>query len=413
MGTDEVLEHCHSFLQVGDDRVFDNVGSGSTCLLRFCHKSTHTAELLDLLGRTTGTGIQHHIYRIEALLVRGNLLAHYAGQVVIHCRPEIHDLVITLLISDETEGIVTLDLLNLLIGVVNKGLFLCRHDNVSQVEGDTGTEGLVVTEVLDIVKELGSTGHTGVFDHIGNDGTQRFLTEQHIHVWHLVRNVLVYNDSTGCSLNHLVTLRKILLVLRKAYLDKGVHIDLLRIIGYDNILRTVEAHSLPLGIRTNLCDIVKSEHHILRRHRNRGTIGRIKNVMRTEHKELGFHNGSISQRKVHGHLVTIEVGVESRTSERMKLNGFTLYHSRLESLDTQSVQGRGTVKQYRMTLHHILEDIPDYWILAVHNLLSGLNRLDDTSLYELADDERLVQLSCHILRQTALVHIKFRTHDDN
>ncbi len=70
MGTNEVLEHCHSLLQVGDDRVLDNLSTLTTGLLRLRHKSAHTAKLLDLLLRTAGTGVKHHIDRVESLVCR-------------------------------------------------------------------------------------------------------------------------------------------------------------------------------------------------------------------------------------------------------------------------------------------------------------------------------------------------------
>ena len=47
---DEVLQHRHAFLQVGDDGVLDNLCAGSTALLGLGHQATHAAELLDLLG---------------------------------------------------------------------------------------------------------------------------------------------------------------------------------------------------------------------------------------------------------------------------------------------------------------------------------------------------------------------------
>ena len=116
---------------------------------------------------------------------------------------------------------------------------------------------------------------------------------------------------------------------------------------------------------------------------------------------------------MNGHLVTIEVGVEGRTCERVELDGFAFDHSWLEGLDTKSMEGRGTVKENRMTLHHVLKDVPDDRILSVHDLLRGLHCLDDSSFDELADDEWLVELGRHELRQTALVHIQFRSYNDN
>ena len=93
------------------------------------------------------------------------------------------------------------------------------------------------------------------------------------------------------------------------------------------------------------------------------------------------------------HLVTIEVRVECGTCERVQLDCLSFDHSWLEGLDTESVQGRCTVEEHRMTLHDILENVPDHSILPVHDLLCRLDRLDDAALDELADDERLVELS--------------------
>ena len=52
---DEVLEHGHAFLQVRYDRVLDDLGTLCSGFLRFCHKSSHTAQLFDLLCRSTGS----------------------------------------------------------------------------------------------------------------------------------------------------------------------------------------------------------------------------------------------------------------------------------------------------------------------------------------------------------------------
>ena len=49
------------------------------------------------------------------------------------------------------------------------------------------------------------------------------------------------------------------------------------------------------------------------------------------------------QRKMHSHLVTVEIGVERGTYQRMKLNCLTFYKDWLERLNTKSVQCRGTV----------------------------------------------------------------------
>ena len=54
----------------------------------------------------------------------------------------------------------------------------------------------------------------------------------------------------------------------------------------------------------------------------------------------------------------VEVGVERRTSQRVQLHGLALDQFGLEGLDTEPVQGRCTVHQYRVAFDHVLEDIP-------------------------------------------------------
>ena len=77
------------------------------------------------------------------------------------------------------------------------------------------------------------------------------------------------------------------------------------------------------------------------------------------------------------------------------------------------MQGRGTVHQYRVTFDHIFKNIPNHRILAVDDLLGRFYGLNDTTFDEFADHEGFVQLGCHILRNTHLVHFQLRTYDDN
>ena len=135
--------------------------------------------------------------------------------------------------------------------------------------------------------------------------------------------------------------------------------------------------------------------------------------MALEHENLRFEDSLVGQRKVNSHLVTVEVGVERRTCQRVQLYGFSLDEFGLECLNTQSVQCRSTVEEHGMALHHILEDVPDDRLATVDDFLRRFHRLHDATLDELTDDEWLVKFSCHKFGQTALSHLQFRTHNDN
>ena len=121
--------------------------------------------------------------------------------------------------------------------------------------------------------------------------------------------------------------------------------------------------------------------------------------MRAEHEELSLEDGGIAQREMHGHLVSVEVSVERRTCQRMQLYGLALDKLGLECLDTQTVQGRGTVQEDGMAFHHVLQDIPDDGLFLVHYLLGRTDCLDDTPLNQFSDDERLGACGARGLRR--------------
>ena len=116
---------------------------------------------------------------------------------------------------------------------------------------------------------------------------------------------------------------------------------------------------------------------------------------------------------MHGHLVTVEVGVERRADERVNTNGLAFHEHRLERLDTQTVKRRRAVEQHRVIADDAFEDFEDHRVLALHDLLGALHRFGFTALHQLVDDERLEEFERHGLRQAALVQLELRTHDDD
>jgi hypothetical protein len=116
---------------------------------------------------------------------------------------------------------------------------------------------------------------------------------------------------------------------------------------------------------------------------------------------------------VNGHLVTVEVGVERVTDERVHLNRLALDEDRLERLDAETVERRCAVKQHRVLGDHLFEDVPDLGRHRVDVLLRRLDVLDGLPLDEPAHDERLEELERHQLRQAALVQLQRRAGNDH
>jgi len=116
---------------------------------------------------------------------------------------------------------------------------------------------------------------------------------------------------------------------------------------------------------------------------------------------------------VNCHLVTVEVGVERGTHERVQVDGLALHELRLECLDAQAVKRRRAVQQHRVLADDLFEDVPHLRAAALDHALCRLDVLRVVELHQSLHDERLEQFQGHLLGQTALVQLELRSdHDD-
>ena len=89
-----------------------------------------------------------------------------------------------------------------------------------------------------------------------------------------------------------------------------------------------------------------------------------------------------------GHLVAIEVGVESRADHRVETNGVAIDKDRLEGLDAKAVQSRRAVQENRVLADDLFDDIEDDAVVAIDDLIGLLMRGHIASLDEKSGDER-------------------------
>ena len=165
--------------------------------------------------------------------------------------------------------------------------------------------------------------------------------------------------------------------------------------------------------RRSLGREVAAEHDVLAGLGDRTSVRRLEDVVRRQHEQTALELGLERQRNVHGHLVTVEVGVERRADERVNTNGLSFDEHRLESLDAESVKGRRAVQQHRVIANDLFENLVHLRRFLLDDLLGALHRLGDSLLDELMNDERLEQLQRHRLGQTALVQLELGTDDDD
>ncbi|MNO59111.1 hypothetical protein D3C76_496910 [compost metagenome] len=116
---------------------------------------------------------------------------------------------------------------------------------------------------------------------------------------------------------------------------------------------------------------------------------------------------------MHRHLVTVKVGIVSRTYERVKTNSMPFHQDRFKCLDPQSVKGRCAVQQNRMLLNNVFKHIPDFRAYTFNFTFCTLDVMGEALVNEFFHYERLEQFERHFFRQTALVHLQIRADNDN
>ena len=116
---------------------------------------------------------------------------------------------------------------------------------------------------------------------------------------------------------------------------------------------------------------------------------------------------------MHRHLVAVKVRVVRGADQRMNADGRTLDEHRLKRLHGQTVQGGRTVQHHRVALGDLFQHVPHLGSLALDEFFGRTHGMHVTQFLKTANDERLEQHERHLLGQTALVELQFRTDDDH
>ena len=124
-----------------------------------------------------------------------------------------------------------------------------------------------------------------------------------------------------------------------AGVDGRMQLDKPGVVGVAGFRDALEALVAALAVLLLHGQVVAAHHHIQRGRNQRVAGGRGEHVARAEHGLLGFQHRHGGEGYVHGHLVAVEVGVESRTDQRVNLNGVSVDQHGHEGLDPETVQG--------------------------------------------------------------------------
>src|SRR3954453_17717758 len=428
VGRDEVLEHRQALHEVGLDRPLDDLA------LRVRHQASHARQLADLLERATRTRVGHHEDRVQLVQV----LLHRLTNLVGGRRPLLDDALVALLLRDQTRVVLVLDLAHLALVAVEDVLLLRRDHDVVLRHRDAGLGGEPEAEVLERVEHQGDRVRTVQvherLDHLVHVALLERLVDERV----LVRVVTVLERLLERALDALVeddppdggehvatraaapVLGQVMqahhaVLVRQLRLLRGAeHVRPLAVLLLVPLARGHALLELVELVRLGAVgQVVRAQHHVLRGRGERRAVRRRQDVVRRQHQEPRLGLGLGGQREMHGHLVTVEVGVERLADERVHLDRLALDEHRLERLQAEAVERGSAVQQHGVLLDHFLQHVPDLGDHRVDHLLGRLDVLHRLALDEPSHDERLEQLEGHQLRQTALVQPQRRARHDH
>ena len=348
----------------------------------------------------------------------------------------LRDALLALLGGDEAVVVLAHHGVRLLLVAVEHVLLVGRGDDVVLRDRDPGRGREVEAELLEGVEHQCHRGGAVGVDQRGDDVVDVALLQRVVDEVVVLGVVLVLEGGGDRALDAVVEDDppdggQEVLVARAPELGVVVQLDDAVLVGELRLLCGAErVRRRPVGVApvaalhllVELCElvagravgeVVETEDHVLGRRRQRRAVGRREDVVRGQHQDPGLGLRLRGQRKVHGHLVAVEVGVERVTDQRVDLDRLAFDQNRLEGLNAEAVQRRRAVQQHRVLVDDLLEHVPDLGDHRVDHLLGRLDVLDLLALDEAGHDERLEQLQGHQLRQAALVQAQRRAGHDH
>ena len=414
-GRNEIFQNVQTFAVVCTNGHLD----GLTCGVG--QQAAHAGQLLDLVHRTTRTGISHH----KDLVVLGQVGCQSLGDLIGGCLPDVNGLGVTFVLRDQAAVEQLVDLRDLLICVSDQLVLLRRNDSVTHSNRDCRQGGVLIALSLDGVQHLCAgtgaiAGHAagndvgqGLFGHAEADLIlQPVLRVGAVDITQVLRNGVIEDDPADGGIHQTGALHTIN-DHGAADLDGSVQGHNVLCIGHQGLVLITEDLACTLFVLTNSGQVVAAQDHILSRNGNRCAVRGLQQVAGSQHQHLGLAAGILAQGQVNCHLVTVEVGVECGTCQGVQLDGTAFDQHGVEGLNAQTVQGRCTVQQDRVALDHGLQAVPDLGLCTLDHLTGRLDVVGNTLLDQILHHEGLEQLQSHLLGQTALIHLQLRADDDN
>ena len=342
----EILQYVQAFAEVGLDRQLDGPPRGIR------HQSAHAGQLLDLLVAAAGAGVRHH----ENVVVLIQPFEQHIRQLFVRLLPGFHHRTVTLFFRDQTSAEVLADLIHRSLRLRQHFAFLCGHCHIGNRYRHGRSGGILIADGFHVVQHFRSPGcAVGVDNPLQNllqllfayvkihFQLQEFFRIAPIHVSQILRKNFVEDETSESGFHDAGHFFSLGVDLCHAHLDPGMQGTGFILISQNRFVDVFERLAFALRSGPFLCQVINSQHHVLRRHGHRSAVGRLEQVVGRQQHEAALRLRFLGKRKVHGHLVTVEVRVERSTNQRMQLDRLAFDQDGLKCLNSQPVQGRSAI----------------------------------------------------------------------
>ena len=431
----EVFQYGQTFTEVRFDRQFDDTA------VRGCHQTTHTSQLFDLSVGTTGTGVGHH----EDVVVFTQTSQQCHSDLIIGNVPSFDNFLVTFFVCHQTTTELSGDHIYFCFRFCQIFRFFLRNFHIGYGYSHSCSCGEFVTQGFDLIQYISCLCCTAAVDALVDDLTDGFFIYQEtnfvvkfgfvicsVNVTQILRNCFVEDDAANGSFyqsgffyavefhgssnfDNFLQIDFMVIISQHRFFFIFKYFDDRIAFGNDYIAFCIQNIFFVFFIQifSFQCQVIHTQDHILRGYGYGSTVGRFQQVVRRKQQESAFCLCFYGQRYVNRHLVTVEVGVVRCTYQRMQFDCTAFYQYGFKCLDTQSVQGWGTVQHNRMFFDDIFQDVPNFCLKSFYHSLSGFDVVSQTIFHQFLHYKRFEQLDSHFFRQTALENLQFGAYNDN
>ena len=266
MGRDEVLEHRHALAEVAPHRDIDDAAR------RVGHEAAHAAELADLALVAAGARVGHHAD--GAVLVEA--LHHCVGELGGRPLPDLHNLLVTLVICDQAALELAIDLVDCRVRLSKAPNLVGRNHDVGHRDCHAAAGRVLEANCLDTVHNVG--GLRGAEDAVALIDEAPQLGPLHVHVLEAepIGHDLVEDDPADGGAHSLLESRLGVFVPNADHRRHGlVERDSPKLVGKDRLgLAGEEAGRLSLGQRLAHRQVETAQNHVLGRRHDRAAVRR-------------------------------------------------------------------------------------------------------------------------------------------